>query len=1219
MRELDHLKVELSGGNLIEASAGTGKTYAIACLYLRLLIEKGLTPEQILVVTFTEAATEELRGRIRGRISEALDVFSGGDTKDRFLEGLRDNANEAGPGKEISIDLLDRALKSFDTASISTIHGFCLRALQDNAFESGSMYGTELVSDPSLVFQEAVDDFWRINFFGDQAPLLDAALTRGYSSASFSGFVKKMLDNPKMKLLPDLSSSDSTLRDRECLEAFEEVRKKWQECRKEIVEILENDKGLGRAANTYRNDLLPALFEAMDSFMGVDNPCNLFEGFDKFCTSGITKGKKPKSAAPEHPFFDTCEALKNKVDERFLFLKWELLEFCREHIAARKREANIRFFSDLLNDLYCALNGATGDALAACLRGNYRAGLIDEFQDTDPVQYDIFSKIFAGTDAPLFLIGDPKQAIYSFRGADIFAYLEASSRVDKDRRFTLTSNWRSTPLLLAAFNTVFDNTGNPFVYDEIAYHPISSGDSDSKCTLTLDRADGAPLQVWTIPPDENGEALSVGKANKAVQESVAVEIAKLLRDGKEGTARIKMREKERIVERGVVPGDIAVIVRSHRQAGLIQDELRELGIPSVMRSDETIFATGEAGEICTLLAGIADPSREQKVRAALATKIVGVSGDDIAALLDDEKAWEECLEKFRAYHQLWQDRGFMVMSQTMMAREGIRGRLLRRPDGERRLTNVLHCFEVIHQASHEAGLGIEGLLTWFGEKVATGEKSEEYQIRLETDEKAVKIVTVHVSKGLEYPVVFCPYLWGGIKTDTDVVTFHDKYAMVKDFGSDDIERHRALGDKEILAESLRLLYVALTRAKYRCYLVAGKVKDKTGKNKPETSPLSYLFHAPMDIRSEDALVSLVAREVKALSGPFMESQLQEIAAKGEGSITVTQMPEPGFGAVYVPAGDEGKPLAGRNFTSDIERDWRVASFTSFANRDAVTIELPDRDGTGVEETITELQTAGEEPKGMSIFTFPKGVQAGIFLHGIFEEIGFSDKDPLKVSELVARGLEKYGYDPGWQPHVCAMVSNVLAAPFSSPSGGFSLSGLRKGSWVTELEFFFPLRFISSGRLKLCLEKWRGEFAAADLLQVCSSLGFSPVRGMVRGFMDMVFEHDGKYYLVDWKSNHLGNRPGDYGPDKLARAMERHMYLLQYLLYTVALNRYLCLRVEGYEYDTHFGGVLYVFLRGVSPENGGETGVFRDKPPAAMIRELTDLLVECDVDGGSYDL
>jgi len=1218
MNELEHLNVELSGTNLIEASAGTGKTYAIACLYLRLLVEKGLGPDRILVVTFTEAATEELRGRIRGRIREALEVFSGKSTEDPFLLGLSSNVNGRGPGRDVSLGLLNRALTSFDMASIFTIHAFCLRALQDNAFESGSLYGVELSTEPSGMFQAAVDDFWRMKFFGHEAPLLKSVLSRGCTPESLAEFAFKMLESPKTRILPDFSSRDEASIHRDCLDAFAELGREWREHGEEVVCLLENDKGLSRAEGTYRQDLLPALFERMAIFVRSGNPYDLFEGFERFTSTAIINGTKSRYAPPLRPFFDKCQRLMKLVDERFLFLKWELLQFCRDRLPTRKRKANVRFFSDLLNDLYAALRGDGGDTLAERLRDRYNAALIDEFQDTDPVQYDIFHRIYDRPENPLFLIGDPKQAIYSFRGADIFAYMEAARSIADGSRFTLTNNWRSTPGLLSAFNMLFGNGRNPFVYEDIAYHPIFSGRSDAGNPLVLQGMDGAPLQIWTIPSDDDGNQPGVGKANDAIKDAVAAEISSLLRGGVEGRARLEECDNGRRRTRPVIPGDVAVIVRSHRQAGHVQAALRKLGIPSVMRSDETIFATDEAREIHAILSGIAEPAREYKVRTALATRLMGLSGNHLADLLEDEKAWEEWLERFRWYHRLWLDRGFMVMSRDLLAGEGIRGRLLRRPDGERRLTNVLHCFEVIHQMAHGELLGMERLLKRLGEKVAIKEKSDEYQIRLETDEQAVKIVTVHVSKGLEYPIVFCPFLWAGIKTEADVAVFHDGFIMVRDFGSEGIDRHRVLGEKETLAESLRLLYVALTRAKYRCYLVAGKVNGKTVKNRPETSPISYLLHAPEEVRTREDLVAAMEEEIGKLTAPQMEEQLREIAGNTENAISVAPMPVVVDTPSYVPSMGEMTPLKSRTPQSAIERDWRVASFTSFTKGDERMAELPDRDETSVAAMPLQSVADEEESRGMSIFTFPKGARAGIFLHALFEKMDFPDECGAH-GDLVSRCLKTYGYSPEWQPYISEMVTNVLTTPITGISGHFTLSGLRKGRWVTELEFFFPLRFITSDSLKKRLRKWSVHVDAVDLGRVCSLLGFRPVRGVVRGFMDMVFEHEGRYYLLDWKSNHMGYRHEDYRRDRLGLEMEKHLYPLQYLFYTVALDRYLSMRVRDYSYESHFGGALYVFLRGVTPDNKGETGIFKDIPPAEMVRELAELLIEADVQGGRNDL
>lgn len=1207
MIELDHLNIELSGMNLIEASAGTGKTYAIACLYLRLLIELNLLPEQILVVTYTEAATKELRGRIRNRIKEALGVIDGAQTDDPFLEGLRakilkqdehDVQNDSSDNNYLirARERLDRALKSFDTASIFTIHGFCQRALQDNAFESCSLYDIRLVTDQAKLLQEIADDFWRMYFFNDHAPLLASALKRKYSPDYFLKFLHGMLGNPDLKITPQFSHEEIHEIENKCMTGFMKLQDEWDKSGAIIKEILTTHKGLSRSKDNYREDAVHELINNMTDFLSGDNPFEIFNGFEKFCTERIENQKLKKYPPPQHVFFDHCQELKNRVDERFLALLWELVVFCKKELPERKIKKNIRFFDDLLNDLYKALYREENETFAVILREKYRAALIDEFQDTDPVQYDIFRKIYAESGCPLFLIGDQKQAIYSFRGADIFAYWKARKDVKEEKCFTLTLNWRSTPELLTALNTIFAKVKNPFVYDMISYHPVISGKYDSeKIEFADDKA--GPFQIWFKSHDEDGEVLNAGRANDIFSSAVSHEIARLLNHGQKGRAVIDGK--------AVVPEDIAVIVRTHRQAGYIQDALRKLSIPCVVQSDISIFSTPEARQVCELMRSMADPGNEARVKAALVTDILGRSGNDIAGLLEDENAWEECLAAFRNYHQLWLDRGFMVMSRFLLSKEGVRGRLLGHSDGERRLTNLLHCFEIIHKKEKEQGLGIEGLTTWFSEKISREDKEEEYQIRLETDEKAVRILTIHVSKGLEYPIVFCPFMWGGLRDSGKVATFHDGFDMVKDFGSSDYERHKVLSQKEMLGENQRLLYVALTRAKYRCYLFGGKIADKTKKIRPETSALSYLFFASEEARVAEDPISVLEDEVSGLPEKKILEKLQSLEAKSDSTIAVVKVPETDPALSFKLPHEEESPLSCRKFSGVINNDWRVASFTAFSAHEIAARELPDRDETMLMKDVP-LSVLPEVSSGKTIFSFPKGAKAGIFFHEIFETLNFAEISTDSISLMVEKLLDKYRYDKDWMPQVCSMVQNVLSSPILDTE--FTLSDLKPGNWIPELEFFFPLKFITSDILSSYFRKWRTSYKAADLATACSSLGFRPVEGMVRGFIDMVFEHDGRFYLLDWKSNHLGYRIEDYGHESIKRAIEGSLYTLQYLIYTTALNRYLSLRIKDYDYTKHFGGVLYVFLRGVSPGAGKDFGIFRDIPPAEMIEDLTRVLI-----------
>ncbi|GFO55651.1 RecBCD enzyme subunit RecB [Geomonas sp. Red276] len=1200
MKELDHLHVELAGTNLIEASAGTGKTYAIACLYLRLLVELDLTPEKILVVTYTEAATEELRGRIRARIRETLELFEGGRIDDDFLRGLLENANGKGPDTAVARDRLDRALKSFDQASILTIHGFCLRALQDNAFESGSLYDTELLTDQRELLREVVDDFWRQRFFAEPAPLLGYALRKGLTPDYFMEFLKGLLGDPKLTILPELDPAGIDRLEAGVLTAFSEVKEMWQGRREEVRELLENSKALSRAQDAYKGDLLPALMEGMDQFAAGSDPYDLFGNFTKFTSQGIAKGTKGKSLPPEDPFFIVCDRLQSAVSERFLALRAELLAFARERLPELKRQRNVRCFDDLLTSLYDGLHGGRGEELAESLRNRYCAALIDEFQDTDPVQFDIFRRIYGASGLPLFLIGDPKQAIYSFRGADIFAYLEASRNVEDGRRFTLTRNWRSAPRLLDAFNLVYQGGDNPFIFDKIHFHPAQAGKADQGAALTVPAGEEAPLRIWHIPVDGNGKEASVTLAGQRIPGAVAAEVARLLAAGRKGELAIDGQP--------VLPEHVAVIVRKHDQGAEVQEALRRLGIPSVVRSDKSIFTTREALEVCTVLNAVAAPGNESKLRAALVTDLLGLTGDDIHELLEDEPAWEAWLEKFREYHQLWLEKGFMVMARALMASEGVRGRLLARPDGERSLTNILHCFEILHKAAQERGLGAEGLVTWLGERISAKDRHEEYQIRLETDEKAVKILTIHVSKGLEYPIVFCPYHWGGLREPDEVISYHDGYRLTKDFGSSKRAARLATALKESLAEDLRLLYVALTRAKYRCYLVGGKISG-AAKNRPETSPLSYLFHASADTRSAEEPVGPLAAEVKKLSAADVLDQLAELAAKDEGTIALAPLPEGEVAEGYLPDRETDPVYRCRPFERSIDREWKISSFTSLAAHDQAPLELPERDQTVGDDPTGAPLSVRPEGHQKNIFTFPRGAGAGIFLHEIFEKLDFAGCSGDKAAGLVGACLEGHNIDAEWAPCIREMVDQVVSTPLSGPDALFTLADLRPGCWLTELEFFFPLRFVTSATLREFFKKWSGAEGCADLLHLCQSLRFRPVKGMVKGFMDMVFEHGGRYYLVDWKSNHLGYRIEDYGRDALQGAMAQRMYTLQYLLYTVALNRYLSLRVPGYRYDTHFGGVFYIFLRGASKEHGERYGVFRDLPPAAMIDELTGCLIQ----------
>ncbi|ALC16835.1 DNA helicase/exodeoxyribonuclease V, beta subunit [Desulfuromonas soudanensis] len=1208
--DLDHGPI--TGRHLIEASAGTGKTFTIAGLFVRLVLERRLAVKEILVVTFTEAATEELRDRIRRRLREALTALVAGESADPFLGALLGKIPKT--EEDASREVLRQALNAFDEAAIHTIHGFCQRVLSESAFESGSLFDTELVIDERPLLQEVVDDFWRIRFHGASptflAYLQSKTLQVGGRSEAFSPealarFAAPFLGKGVLRVIPETAPPDVAALEESCSKKFSRLQAEWARSGGEVRSLLLGQSVLHKGS--YKPANLPGWIVGLEDYLAGDLVLPPFEKFDKFRAPALAKGTTKGNQVPTHLFFELCEdlgadleRLEKGYDGALLVLKRELLEYAAAELRRRKKEQNIRSFDDLLFDLQRALDGSGGKELARTLVGKYPAALIDEFQDTDPIQYRIFGSIYPGPDATLFFIGDPKQAIYSFRGADIYAYLTAAR--DVEGCHSLGTNWRSTPDLVAAVNTLFGCHPRPFYLEGIPFQEVNAADRNRENRLVLpDEMSAAPLQLWYAPCAGEGSFIGKGEADEFLPLAVAGEIVRLLEASRAGTAFF--RDGAEGPKRTVVPGDMAVLVRTNREARLLQEALRQVRVPSVLQSAESLFASREASELLQVLAAVAQPALEGGVRGAMVTEMLGVTGNGLAALIADEGAWEERLERFIEYHELWLRHGFIVMARTLLSREGVRERLLVFDDGERRVTNLLHCLEVLHRASLEQGLGVDGLMKWFARQLEERSEREEYQIRLETDALAVKLVTIHKSKGLEYPIVFCPYSWRGTRSKGGSAVFHDPSqadALTLDLGSEDLESNCILEEKEILAENLRLLYVALTRARHRCYLVWGSFRDG------ETSALGYLLHPGAD---EDAPQGWTAR-LKGLDEQARRRELAALVESSGGTLALCDLPAPS----PAPLGrleNAGAQPACRTFAGTISSDWRMTSFSALVSGTSHGGESPVWDETGPPSPQAPTGPAG----GLSIFDFPRGARPGSCLHEIFEELDFKNSDPAGRRRVIEEKLADYGFDLKWGEGVLEMVDKVLCAPLGDDPT-LALQNLGTGEQVAEMEFTLPLEPITSGGLAAIFSRFGADGVPPSLPGQMERLGFVPVRGMLRGFIDLVFMHQGRYYLLDWKSNHLGDRIEDYHQGALEQAMLREHYHLQYHLYTVALHRYLSGRIPGYDYETHFGGVFYLFLRGIDGGRGPDFGIFRNRPPQLLIEGISQYLGG-RVEGGSH--
>ncbi|MBB5019412.1 exodeoxyribonuclease V beta subunit [Chitinivorax tropicus] len=1234
---LDVFTVPLDRVSLIEASAGTGKTWTITGLYTRLILEHGLTVDQILVVTYTKAATAELRERVRARLVAMLRAFEQGHSADGFCQTLIDQYTGE---QDLAIRRLTRAISSFDDAAIHTIHGFCQRVLRDAAFESGTDFDAELLTDEHGLLIEAVADFWRREV-GEATGAWAAWLAdKQQTPDSWLLDIAPHIGKQDFLSLIDMEEpADNTTLQAQLHNALNAAHEGWFEegdAAKALLLAFDEQEGFN---TSHKGDKLQALINELDTWV-AEPPSTVPNAALALSDSGLYQGfnkRKKKLAPPSHPVFRLFEAVREAHDAmrssfeiRLAKLKNRLLAHCNAALVQSKQTRRQLSYHDLLNKLAEALRGDNGPHLAEHIRDTYRAALIDEFQDTDPVQYDIFRHVYVGQALPVFLVGDPKQAIYSFRGADIYTYLAA--RQATDAQYTLNTNQRSLPGLVRAVNALFSAKQNPlpFLDEGIGFQGVQAAEK-SRAELVVPGDPATAFRFLMLPQafSDKQAPTKWGKtdANHQAAASTASEIVRLLNLAAQGQARIAGEEQGRAVDRPLGGGDIAVLVPSHRQASLIHEALAARGVPSVRQGQDSVFATTEARQWLCVLQAILQPAREPLLRAALATELMGLDAAQIAALQDQEQLWEQWLARFAHWHRLWREHGFMHMFRDWLDQPGpdqynVSQRVLAFFDGERRLTNLLHLAELT-QVENRRRAGLDSVLAWFEQQCAQPEKSEEKLMRLESDADRVRIVTIHTSKGLEYPIVFCPFLWDGklMHPNESAIAFHDEQGRARlNFGLGDIDQHKRMASRERLAEKLRLLYVALTRAKHRCYVVWGQIDTPSATSnddKPSeglhTSALAWLLHPPTDIGKAPGPV-LLARIRERLAGISREQILLDVerfAARTDGATDILTADI--NDARYQPAPSPAIALQAATLKRALAARWRVSSFSAIASHGPVIAhEAPDHDAVSpVVEPL--VRPVSDHPMA----DFPRGAVPGTCLHAVFEHWEFTRQDDAALAEHVSTQLTAHGIDTGWTAAVCDMVHTVLNAclpPPDSPMqgtipqlglmldtpGSIRLHTITPNRRMAELEFTYHLRRFDMAGLRGVLRE-KSHKLPKVFIDALNRLSFQQVEGYMKGFMDLVFEQDGRYYILDWKSNWLGPRLADYTADRLLQAMAQHHYYLQYLIYTVALHRFLGQRIAGYQYETHFGGVYYLFLRGVTPD--GRLGVFQDRPGEALIEAL----------------
>ncbi len=1170
-KKLNIFEAPIQGISLVEAGAGTGKTYNIASLYIRTILEKELMPSNILVLTFTNAATAELKLRLRQRIKDSIDVLQSGNSDDEFLSELSNRFDST------VIPLLKKALYEFDEAEISTIHGFCQKLIRENALTFNISPEFEVLSDDSNLLQEMIDKFWRTFFQPSESDfqksvqlfVVDSELTPD----KLWDYVKARMNKNYSILVPDTKELDELeIHFNKVKKAFKAIKHVFEAEKTSLLSLYESGVMNGVKYRTTFPDYIKDFSRWLSSEIVPLKPyhkINLFSGLPE---DWVKKG----NPAPE---FDFVNLVNDYLDalEPFKHLSTSVIKkairLVIKEYESEKSRLEILTYDDLLQKV-AERTHSSSSGLASILRAKYPVALIDEFQDTDPIQYSIFKPVYSQSESTaLFMIGDPKQAIYSFRGADIYTYIRAKKDASSEQVYLLEENYRSNPGMIEAVNKLFVQQENIFLMDEVDFNPVHFPDSRNpeKGFLTKDSDNITPLQFLSLSP----ESTLAQDIRQAVSDSVASEVVKLL------------SENYRIDDKKVKPSDIAILVDSHSEAAEIQSSLTDVGVKSILRSRNSVFKTKESEELHLILSAIADLSFEDQIRAALATEAIGFTASAIINVLENEAAWSKVYDQFQKLNKLWRTKGFSVMIEELIQTFDIEQNLAGYENSERRITNVQHIIELLRQVNNEHKYSPSALLRYFRNKQSdSSNESDEELIRLESDADLVQIVTIHASKGLEYPIVFCPYLWKSMKTkDEKPFSFSDSGKTYLDLGSEEGVRneHRLNKQKDDLAEEIRLSYVALTRSRSACFVY---VLDEPGS---EFSSLSALAEGPgiIEQRLRDKLLNN-SRAYKKLHSEESFNLMEGIKSFAnesmielrKGSDEKSRFESAESSGLKIPPAQSFK-------RKDMNEFPAITSFSALSNQ-LVDVDSTlgdyafDYDEVAVSEE--EKESVGRE---LSRFTLPKGAHTGTLLHTIFEGIEFNN---LKsIPSVAEEELERLGFEDLWKSTVEKMIEDSISLALI---GDFKLSELKKGDYLVEMEFHFPVNRISANRL---LTTIRNEDEVTDN---------EPIDGYMKGFIDLIFKHNDQYFILDYKSNYLGDTQEDYASEQLDKEIQHSNYDLQYHIYTVALHRFLAQKIENYSYEKHFGGVIYLFLRGVDKDKKG-SGVFFDKPDFDVIEELNN--------------
>jgi exodeoxyribonuclease V beta subunit len=1175
------LDLRANGRSLIEASAGTGKTWTIAVLYLRLILEQQLSPRQLVVTTFTDAAAQELRERLRGKLLWAEKIAMQDDPAVIPCETdeawLRARWQDDPAGRQTDLQRIRLALAEMDVAPVGTLHALCARILAEHPFACGTPFVSGKLVDGRIVLDEVARDLWRrlqqgadedalVQLqqtveadltLGKLASRLRACLTPGVTVPLIAKTQNEEILSPEwVPRLRELIANDGVFR------KDSRLRRTWEA----LAELIEDPA-------RYPADHLTGELTAATELKGI-----------------LAAYKDDGEVRAIAEFSARCAPFIEQRRQRMLQQFWhEISAIAHHEIEQRQRRRNLHSFDDLLGSVVAALDreadGSGDRALADALHQAWPVAMVDEFQDTDSVQYRILDRIYSDADGSrrgqLVMIGDPKQAIYRFRGGDIEAYRKAAATADLPSRLTLAVNHRSSSALVAALNEFFDCAGPA----------LSAGDADSAIHYQAVEAshrrdneiyaiDGVPCArplVIDYRVDDPGNAAT--RRDRALR-ACANQIVEMLQDG-----------RHTIKGDSLQASDIAVLLPAAANIRELRDLLRERGVPCVTSERSSVFDAPIARELLVVLHAVVHNADAGVVRAALATRLWGASFSELQKLEEDVIAFKQISETFRAWHDDWQTRGVQAVVEALLERMAVR--YLRTTGGERAITDLRHLGELL-QEQGEAVTGAEELLVWFAAQAADGsdegageEAADAARLRIESDDARVRVMTLHASKGLEFPIVFLPLMWNhGERPGNGLPVINEDGGRIVQVSREAAEKEKS----DLQDERFRVLYVAMTRAIHACHVFALPPQRAARQN--SANPLQGTARPALDVmiermQAQPGLVALAERmphvDWRAAPGWASESEVglvYRFAAADEQMQRTARIPPP----------RPGGPLEGKHSFTTLTHEHAKAAL----DPDASAVDESDADTAPTLDEVIESEAVDAEESAHPLLVelaAVRGADFGNAVHAMFEhrEVGlsFHQQHELINAKLADYSVRLKPVDPVAFVHALGeRLQGALDAPLgASAAPHLRLSDLQAGDLLAEMQFFFPLRQTSMQQLREVCAR-HGE---ADLVPH----GARVLEGLMNGKIDLIFQHEGRYYLLDYKGNDLGERIADYQGQRLLDAMRGANYRFQALLYAVALDRYLRQRLgQAYRRSEQLGECFYLFIRGAGLGPGA--GIWRHR-------------------------